>query len=166
MLDQLMSIYNHPPSGFHFRVVFERVPTELGGSLPVLPNDWMFQEVSGLDYTLSSEPYKEGGENRYIHHLPTHYEYSDLELKRGLVALSALSYLNRANYPVAPSNLFIFLHGDSPVVPLFTWYVSGAYPVSWSYSSLDATKNEIVIETIKFKYRYFTTIDTIASQLI
>ena len=83
--DGLNQVYNHPPSGFHFSVIFEDYPS---------PTDMMFQEVSGLSCSTSDTiPVEEGGA-AYVHERPSlKYKYDDLELKRGLSAFSVVSNL-------------------------------------------------------------------------
>src|SRR5690606_41130753 len=66
---------NYPQVGFHFLVVFELFPQ--------LPNDFRFQEVSGLTVSMEMETIKEGGENRFVHQLPVRSTYNALVLKRG-----------------------------------------------------------------------------------
>ena len=42
--------------------------------------------------------------------------------------------------------------------PMTTWNFVSAYPVKWEVSNLDATKNEVVVDTIEIAYKYFTRI--------
>jgi len=53
-------------------------------------NEGSFQEVSGLNVKLGTEEVPEGGENRYVHRLPTVPKYENLVLKRGLLKGSPL----------------------------------------------------------------------------
>src|SRR5262245_15540380 len=73
---------NYPPVAFHFRVEFN-APGIVGA-------DARFQEVSGLNTELEVVTIEEGGENRFAHRLPGRAKYSNLVLKRGLVAESRL----------------------------------------------------------------------------
>jgi phage tail-like protein len=154
--DGLNQVYNHPPSGFHFSVIFEDYSS---------PTDMMFQEVSGLSCSTSDTiPLEEGGA-AYVHERPSlKYKYDDLELKRGLTALSPVSNLWIRNAvsgsPIQSTNIFISLL-DEYRVPIYSWYVVGAYPIAWNFSPLDATKGEVMIETITLKYQYFSVFDTI-----
>jgi phage tail-like protein len=70
----------YPPSAFYFKVVFE------GSSDGV---DSSFQDVSGISSEMSTEDVSEGGENRFIHKLPTAIKQSNLELKRGIAPTSS-----------------------------------------------------------------------------
>ena len=65
------SIYVPPPV-FAFRV-------DIDGA----ESDTSFQEVSGLEVQFETEDVVEGGQNRFVHRLPTRTKYSNLLLKRG-----------------------------------------------------------------------------------
>ena len=36
---------------------------------------------------------------------------------------------------------------------LMSWEIEGAYPVKWSISNLNATENNVAVETIEFAYQ-------------
>jgi len=77
--------YLYQNVGFHFKVVFSGLGLN-GESI-----DSRFQSVTGLDVQMETEVIKEGGENKFEHVVPTRRKYSDLVLKRGLVAPSGAS---------------------------------------------------------------------------
>lgn len=141
--------FTYPFVGFHFAVAFEL--------LPQLPNDFRFQEVDGLTVDVNTEEYKEGGENRFIHKLPTRTNYHNIELKRGMFIGSGLLLWCRnaiENFNFQPTNLTITLLSEDHV-PVAAWYVVNAYPVSWSVSNFNAEESKVVIESIKLQYNYF-----------
>lgn len=145
-------IFERPPSGFHFSVTFE--------ILPQTPNDFRFQEVSGLNITVETEDFKEGGENRFTHKLPKRTNYSSLELKRGLFRGSGITKWCRdaiENFKFRPVNITIMLLNDQHV-PLAAWYVVNAYPIEWNTSGFNAQSSDLVIESIKLNYSYFKTL--------
>ena len=72
----------YPPVGFHFRVEF--------GLDGAGDQDSRFQEVGGLSAELGTEELQEGGENRFVHRLPTLPKYGNLVLKRGLLTDSVV----------------------------------------------------------------------------
>ena len=139
-----------PIVGFHFGVVFELFPQTLV--------DTRFQSVSGLKSTLETEPYTEGGQNRFKHSLPLRSGYQDLILKRGLTAdVSGLSiWCNQGieNFVFSPANLVISLLNEY-ALPIKVWYVSHAIPLIYEFSDFNAEENKIVIETITLKYNFF-----------
>lgn len=145
-------LFQRPPSGFHFAVVFEL--------FPITHNDFRFQEVSGLSVTLETEEFKEGGQNRFTHKLPTRSKYAQLELKRGLfVGSGIVKWCIDAieNFEFKPVNIHIALLNDLHI-PLQAWYVTNAYPVEWSVSGFNAQSSELVIESIKLNYDYYNVV--------
>ena len=139
----------YPPVGFHFTVAFELFPQA--------PGDMAFQEVQGLSVDIDTEDFKEGGENRFVHKLPTRAKYSDLVLKRGMLIGSGLVLWCRnaiESFNFQPTNLTIMLQNEDHV-PVAGWYVVNAYPIAWSVSDLNAMESKVVVESIKLQYNYF-----------
>ena len=66
---------DYPPTAFYFRVAFAAT---MGMS------DTSFQDVSGIESSIETEPYVELGENRYVHKLPKGVSHHNLVLKRGI----------------------------------------------------------------------------------
>lgn len=144
---------NYPQVGFHFLVVFELFPQ--------LPNDFKFQEVSGLTVNLEMEAVKEGGENRFVHQLPGRSSYNELVLKRGkFLGSGILHWCKNAieNFEFKPTNIMISLLNDDHL-PLYNWYVINAIPKKLEISSFNAQSSEVVIETLTLSYQYFKYYD-------
>jgi phage tail-like protein len=139
----------YPPVGFTFSVKVEGI---MGA------NEGNFQEVSGLSVRFGVEEVVEGGENRFVHRLPTTPKYENLVLKRGLLKGSAL-----INWVKTSVDRFIFKPKmvevnllDGTGNPLITWAFSNAYPVSLRISEFRAQENGIVVETLELAFDYFT----------
>ena len=150
---------SYPQVGFHFLVVFELFPQ--------FPNDLRFQEVSGLTVSMESEPFKEGGENRFVHQLPSRSSYSELVLKRGkFLGSGILGWCKDAieNFEFKPTNILISLLNDDHL-PLYNWYVINAIPKKLEVSSFNAERSEIVIETMTLSYQYFKYYDPVSALL-
>jgi phage tail-like protein len=144
---------SYPQTGFHFLVAFELFPQ--------LPYDLRFQEVSGLTVNIEMEAYKEGGENRFTHQLPTRTSFSELVLKRGkFMGSGILSWCTNAieNFEFKPTNILISLL-DENHLPLYNWYVVNAIPKRLEISGFSAERSEIVIETLALSYQYFKYYD-------
>jgi len=142
----------YPSVGFHFSVVFELFPQ--------LPNDFRFQEVSGLSANVETEQLKEGGENRFSYQLPSRTRYDKLVLKRGLfIGSFIIQWCREAieDLNFAPTNIIITLLNEMHL-PVAAWYVVNAFPVKWSISNFNAQESSVVIETLEFEYNYFKTI--------
>ena len=141
-----------PPVGFHFLVVFELFPQT--------PQDFRFQEVSGLDVELEMEPIKEGGQNRFTHQLPVRNRYTDITLKRGLFIGSGITLWCKnaiENFVFVPTNVLISLLTPEHL-PLQSWYVINAIPKKITVSNFNAQENSVVVESLVLSYNYFSTI--------
>ena len=143
----------YPPVNFYFKVVFD----DFSGNKV----DVSFQSVGGLDVQFDTENFKEGGENRFEHVMPSRTKYPDLVLKRGVIRPGTgksdiTDWIKKAveEFNIEPRNLHIYLlnqKGD----PLFSWYVIHAWPKSWKMTELNAEKGEVFIETIELNYNRF-----------
>lgn len=141
-----------PPVGFHFLVVFELFPQT--------PQDFRFQEVSGLDVEVEMEPIKEGGQNRFTHQLPVRTSYTDITLKRGLFIGSGITLWCKnaiEDFLFVPTNVLISLLSPEHL-PLQSWYVVNAVPKKIQVSNFNALENSVVVESLVLSYNYFTTI--------
>ena len=141
-----------PPVGFHFLVVFELFPQT--------PQDFRFQEVSGLDVELEMEPIKEGGQNRFTHQLPVRNRYTDITLKRGLFIGSGITLWCKnaiEDFVFVPTNVLISLLTPEHI-PLQSWYVVNAIPKKIQVSNFNAQENSVVVESLVLSYNYFSTI--------
>ena len=145
-------MFEYPPVGFHFSVVFQLFPQT--------QNDFRFQEVSGLDMQMEMENITEGGQNRFTWELPVRARYSDLVLKRGMfIGSGILMWCKNAfeNFVFEPVNIIISLLNEHHV-PVQSWYVVNAIPKKWSVSNFNAERSSVVIESITLSYQYFDII--------
>jgi len=150
-------MFEYPFVGFHFLVVFE--------IFPQVPNDFRFQEVSGLSVDVNLETYNEGGENRFVHRLPGRTRYSDLVLKRGMTLVSGVTAwcvdaIENFNYQ--PTNMLISLLNEDHI-PVSSWYVANAIPIKYDITGLNAEQNQIVIESMTLRYEYYKTLNLSAA---
>ncbi len=147
-----MALFPYPPVGFHFLVTFQLFPQT--------PNDFRFQEVSGLDVEMEMETFTEGGQNRFSWQLPKRTRYSDLVLKRGMFMGSGIILWCQdafENFVFEPTNITIALLNDSHV-PIQAWYIVNAIPKKWSISNFNAEESSVVVESITLSYQFFNVI--------
>lgn len=151
ILSSLLSTDDYPPSAFYFKVV-------LGATLGL--TDSSFQEVSGITAELNTETVVEGGENRYVHTLPTGFKSRSLELKRGIAPMSSpLVLWCRSVFemdfmtPIVAQPVGVYLMNVERV-PIRAWSFANAYPVKWEVERFGSTKNEVAIENITLSYTY------------
>ena len=139
----------YPLPAFYFKVVF----SGLKGN-----SDTSFQEVSGIGAEMETEEVQEGGENRFVYHLPKGVKHPQLELKRGIAPMnSALVGWcrqvldNGFAQPIVPSLVTVYLL-DQFGAPARGWSFANAFPVKWQIDDFKSTKNEVAIETIVLSY--------------
>lgn len=140
----------YPPVGFHFRVTF--------GLRNVGENDFRFQEVSGIGMELETVAHREGGQNRFVHHLPSRASHDPLVLRRGLLTDSAvIAWCRRAieDLSIDPVEIQVTLLNENHE-PLQAYNFFGAWPRKWSISSLNAEESRVVIESMEFNYQTFS----------
>ena len=150
----------YPPVAFYFQLSFSGVPGKADAS---------FKEVSGISLERGIEEITEGG-NPYIHRVPTAVKYSNLILKRGLVAKNSavakwcmdpvggisLGPVSLTE-TITTKNIVVKLLNEQGT-PLKSWSFVNAWPVKWSISDFNSMNNEIAIESLEFAYSYFKVI--------
>ena len=146
-----------PVTSFRFTLSVEKTTVGSGENQV----DASFQEISGVSVEIPVEEIQEGGENRFVHRVPQPLKYPNLVLKRGLVTeKSALTDWCKKTISsgfaskVELKNITVQLlneRGEN----LISWTFINAYPIKWDYSTLDASKNQIFIQTIELAYQYF-----------
>ncbi|MGM9475496.1 phage tail protein [Pedobacter sp. GSP4] len=143
-----------PPVGFHFLLQIEGLSYDG-------VDDIGFTDATGLEANITTEEYKEGGENRFAHKLPTAITYSNLTLKRGLLFNSkAMHWFKECveSFTFSPKDITLILLNDEHE-PLQAWNFVNAYPVRWSIEGFNAQQNGLVIESIEFAHQYFRRVE-------
>lgn len=142
----------YPPVGFYFKVVVAGVNEK---------DDAGFENVSGLDVKIETETIQEGGENQFTRKLPKALQYTNLTLRRGLIAGSPfMTWINKAvtNFIFEPKMITVILMNEKGNA-LVSWAFHNAYPVSVKVSDLNSTENKYAIETLEIAYDYFERTD-------
>ncbi|SMX32079.1 phage tail protein [Maliponia aquimaris] len=121
-----------------------------------------FREVSGLEADLTEVPFREGGENAYVHRLPAADRYRDLVCKRGLIG-SVTSDLGQwlkntlvsgFSGKIQTKDLELSLVGPE-ATPVMAWVITGAWPVKWKVAPFDAVGDgdALAVQTLEFAYQ-------------
>mgnify|MGYP001293066016 CR=1 FL=1 len=120
-----------------------------------------FSEISGISVSIETEEVKNGGD--VSQEVPFERKFSPLVLKRGLseakselvkwVTACMLSDVVEKNSTITKS-IIVKLLSDTGE-PLVYWVFVGAHPTKWSVSGLKAMSNELVIEEIELRYKFF-----------
>ena len=109
-----------------------------------------FSECSGLKSTLETFDYLEGGVNDRVHHFPTRFSYSTINLKRG-VGFGEDLWLWHNEFVEGKGNRrdgFIILQNDLKV-PIKIWAFSKGLPVKWTGPTLNAQASELSVESLE-----------------
>lgn len=126
-----------------------------------------FQSITGLSKSTKTKKIQDGGDNESEYHLPNHYSYKDLTLKRGMIKQanskynpSALKFWfenlgwNKNGSRIDTSTVTITIKDfknnrsiDSEVITLYN-----AYPISVTLGELNSEKAAVLIETITFGF--------------
>lgn len=143
---EVMAALLYPAPSFHFTVSF-------AGAMD--GPDSAFMEVDGLETELGVEEVIEGGENRFVHRLPTRTRGPEIILRRGVTA--AGSALRRwcletleggLGRRLEPRVLEVMLL-DEDAEPLVAWSIVDAYPRRIAVGALDAMTSAVAVETIE-----------------
>ena len=159
-------------SVFHFKVDFSEVKylTKEPPKKPENPNeneggkkdtdaidDIPCQEVSGFGSEIQTEDLSEGGQNLYAYKLPKPVKYKNLVIKKALPRDTS-AFVKWAEDAL---KLFKFNFRDVTVSllgedhkPVKSWSYVDAYPIKYSLGDLNATTNQLVIETLELAYKY------------
>jgi phage tail-like protein len=143
-----------PLKAFNFRIALIDTSTQLDAAIGaaglVLAG---FTECSGLDGTLQIEDYIEGGENTYVHKLPTRMTWGNITLKRGITLSEDLWNWHHAyvDGKVKRQDGLIAL-GDDQNLPVKTWIFKRGLPVKWSGPAFNASQSAVAIETLEIAH--------------
>ncbi|RJE76950.1 hypothetical protein CWB96_06200 [Pseudoalteromonas citrea] len=121
------------------------------------PIDIFFKEISGLKVSRSID--YEG--NRVS--IKNERQTRTLTFKRGVLRTgSTLEITNFISLPqwnqfAVRNDILITLLNDNNL-PTKAWLVTRAFMESWEWDSLDATRNDVLIESISFSYQSLVTV--------
>jgi phage tail-like protein len=116
-----------------------------------------FTEVQGLEVSLETTDYREGGVNTHAHKLPTTASPANLTLKHGLTASSSLWnwFDNAARGVIQRRNGTVMLL-DRRQIPVMWWNFRNAMPVRWTGPTLEARSDELAFESIELAHEGLT----------
>ena len=135
----------HPVS-FYFSVIVDGVATA-------------FNEVSGIETTMTVDRVVSGGDDSHCYYVPKSKTYGDLVLKRGLLKVEDPFFLwckECISAPlttgrIKPKTIIVMLL-DEMKSPVFSWTFYEAYPINWKLEPFNAQKSEVALESVTLKY--------------
>jgi phage tail-like protein len=108
-----------------------------------------FASVTGFSSQTDVLEYPEGGQNTFVHRLPTRIKQGNLTLKRGVVPDAALlDWYQKSVVQAQPVTLVITLLSTDNK-PVRVWNFRNAYPVKWTGGDLSAASTEILTESLE-----------------
>ncbi len=112
-----------------------------------------FSEASGLEMTLKTEDYNEGGNNGGALRFPTRVQWANIVLKKGVGAGTALWdwHYGFVEGKGKRRDGVIMLLNDLRV-PNNIWYFKRGLPVKYTGPQLNAAQNQVAIESIEIAH--------------
>jgi phage tail-like protein len=110
------------------------------------------QHVTGLSYSLNVSEFNSTGG---VKMMPTDVTYGNLTIKRAILeeavpmGYSTSELLTKLE--VQQIDMAIHLLDDEGKY-VRSWNINDAYTINWSTSDFDTTSNDVLLETIEFKY--------------
>jgi phage tail-like protein len=144
----------------------------LGGDVPVSSSFLFevdgveigsFKEVAGLQLTVETLEYVEGGQNQFVHRLPGVMRWPNLVFRRGLVSSDALfQWVGKTSGDgfAANQNKLTRATGAVTVIGdagqrLRSWQLDGVFAVAWSGPTLSVDLNDPLVETLEVAHNGF-----------
>ncbi|MGF1580052.1 MAG: phage tail protein [Gemmataceae bacterium] len=109
-----------------------------------------FSECTGLNLETQLQEYLEGGQNEFVHKLPTRTVQSNVVLKRGIVDTKLWNWyfeLTRGN--VIKRNVTILVHDPSGSEVNMEFRLREALPCKWTGPDLNASQSSVAVETFE-----------------
>ena len=131
-----------PLQKFKFRVTIPGIPSQIG-----------FQKVSGLSKEVNVVEYDESA-FEYTHKLPGKTKFGEVTMERGMFSdISMLDQMKVIQNPDYRTTMIVQLMDRFGNVQR-TWKLAEAWISKWEGSDLDATSDDVAIETITVQYEY------------
>jgi phage tail-like protein len=127
-----------PYRGFNFLVEIDGI-TEAG-----------FRECGGLDANTDTVEYREGSDPNHVRQLTALNKYTPITLKRGITDSDKLWKWRQTviDGKTERKNFSIVLLNEAREEKL-RWNFRNAFPSKWTGPSLNATSNEVAVETLE-----------------
>jgi phage tail-like protein len=115
-----------------------------------------FTEISGLSAEVEVFTYNEGGNNSFVHKLPSRVKYPSLVLKRGISNEAALQTWFAKSVGPNPQRVEITVSMlDEELNRLRTWGFVNAYPVKWTGPQFNVGQSAVATEALEIAHDGF-----------
>lgn len=113
-----------------------------------------FSECLGLTVETEVKDYPEGGLNTHLRKFPGRTKQTNLTLKRGIVDRDLWDwYYEVTQGRVRYRNGTIMVKDPSGAENVMEWRFKRAFPLKWSGSDLNATQNNVAVETLELVHQ-------------
>lgn len=150
-----MADISYPLPAFYFTV--SMAGDGINARPPASP-DASFSEISGLEASISTVDVREGGQNGFVHRLPTGTTQKNIVMKRGVVSQysamadwAATTIGSTLAKPITTKTLVVMLLAPDRT-PKFAWNIRRAWPVRWDWGTLNSTRNDVMVEALEFSH--------------
>lgn len=110
-----------------------------------------FQECTGLEMSLDTEDWNEGGNNGLVLKFPKRVKYGEITLKRGVTRSTALyDWLGGFAQGIGKRKDGVITLLDASHRPSVVWSFRRALPTKWSGPTLNAQNSALAIESLTF----------------
>jgi phage tail-like protein len=116
-----------------------------------------FTQVTGFSSQTDVLEYAEGGQNTFVHRLPSRVKQGNITLKRGVISneKALIDWYTKTVVQVQPVTLVITLN-DTEDKPIKVWNFRNAYPVKWTGGDLNAAGTEFLTESLEVAHSGMT----------
>lgn len=127
-------------------------------SLDQHPIGW-WTSLDGLGMETAIEPFEEGGENGFIHQLPTRLKFTNVKLSRPINADSAkvavwfMDIVKKR--PKGQTAVIQAVGGKDEKTVIAQWSLQNVVPVRWTGPSFSVESPKVATESIELAYHGF-----------
>lgn len=123
----------------------------------------LFKEVSGLQVQMVPESIIEGGQNAYVHQVPTRMTYSNIVFKRGLTDSDAMYewFLETSGETFASKGNKLTRRTGAIVAVTYAgkwlreWALEGLFPIRWKGPDFGAGSEQTLEEELEIAHHGF-----------
>ena len=116
-----------------------------------------FSECSGLEVSMQTEEYQEGGNNNTTLKFPKHMNYTNLRLKRGITASDDLwQWFNDFIEGKGTRKDGTIILRDEQQKAVKTWQFKRGIPVKWTGPTFNAMQSQMAVQELEIAHEGLT----------
>jgi len=111
-----------------------------------------FSECSGLEMSLKTEDFREGGNNGLVLHFPTRVEWAPITLKKGVAGTALWDWHYGFVEGRGKRRDGVIVLMTAQKLPNNIWYFRRGLPTKYTGPAMNATQNSVAIESIEITH--------------